>query len=402
MTEAARAINDDGGIEGALPASRPCWTARHAASRSFGARSARIFASGRRRRRSAWRRSLLAHPTQRRNARRGDRVLGVWPKPSILDRVDGYAPRPCPARLGQSDRGSRAGARAALASIVSRCSPREHGGSGGARRCRRQIASHRARRRSCSPRCARPAPEVRIAALRALGTARRQAHGRGASCCTAGSGRDSTHGSAQRDPTAQPSRGDDRRSCSRRWSVRARSPSSRALSRHSGRFRARRAARQLTRLVDQLTQGKIAPEIQLDVAEAARATKHAPLIARLDSLEKSRAGAAPRVAYADVLHGGDARRGRRVVMEGASAQCTQCHNFGTGPGANVGPPLRDVASRLTREQLLEALVDPSARIAPGFGPVQVTLKNGQSCSARSGRRRTATSWSTRARRRGGS
>ena len=36
-----------------------------------------------------------------------------------------------------------------------------------------------------------------------------------------------------------------------------------------------------------------------------------------------------------------------------------------------------VASRLQREQLLEALVDPSARIAPGFGPVQLTLKNGK-------------------------
>ena len=64
-------------------------------------------------------------------------------------------------------------------------------------------------------------------------------------------------------------------------------------------------------------------------------------------------------------------------MEGSSAQCTKCHNFGTGPGASVGPPLREVAGRLTREQLLEALVDPSARIAPGFGAVQVTLKNGQ-------------------------
>src|SRR5256885_1159794 len=35
----------------------------------------------------------------------------------------------------------------------------------------------------------------------------------------------------------------------------------------------------LTRLVDQLAQGRVAPDIQLDVAEAARATKHPALIA---------------------------------------------------------------------------------------------------------------------------
>jgi putative heme-binding domain-containing protein len=32
---------------------------------------------------------------------------------------------------------------------------------------------------------------------------------------------------------------------------------------------------------------------------------------------------------------------------------------------------------LTREQLLEALVDPNARIAPGFGTVGISLRNGQ-------------------------
>ena len=65
------------------------------------------------------------------------------------------------------------------------------------------------------------------------------------------------------------------------------------------------------------------------------------------------------------------------MNQAPAAQCTRCHNFGTGPGASVGPALRDVGSRLTREELLEALVDPSARVAPGFGPVQIALKKGQ-------------------------
>jgi putative heme-binding domain-containing protein len=133
----------------------------------------------------------------------------------------------------------------------------------------------------------------------------------------------------------------------------------------------------LTTLVDQLAQNKVAPEIQLDVAEAARATKDPTLVARLNRLEKSRAKAPISVAYGNVLSGGDARRGQRVVMQGPSAECVKCHNFGNGAAPNVGPVLRGVASRLTREQILESLINPSARIAPGFGPVMVTLKDGK-------------------------
>jgi putative heme-binding domain-containing protein len=66
-----------------------------------------------------------------------------------------------------------------------------------------------------------------------------------------------------------------------------------------------------------------------------------------------------------------------VVFQGSASQCVRCHTIGQGAGATVGPNLSGVASRLAREQILEALVDPSARIAPGFGPVQVALKNGQ-------------------------
>jgi quinoprotein glucose dehydrogenase len=131
----------------------------------------------------------------------------------------------------------------------------------------------------------------------------------------------------------------------------------------------------MTRLVQQLEEGKLAPEIQLDVAEAARASKDPGLAARLDKLA-TRPGAKPVELFADALRGGDARRGARVAFQAPAAQCTRCHSFG-GPGNNVGPNLSGVASRLSREQLLEALVDPSARIAPGFGPVQLTLKSGK-------------------------
>ena len=74
------------------------------------------------------------------------------------------------------------------------------------------------------------------------------------------------------------------------------------------------------------------------------------------------------VAYADALVGGDPRAGQRVVFQHPAAQCTRCHTIGgQAAGANVGPPLRGIGATLSREQILEALVTPSARISPGFG-----------------------------------
>jgi putative heme-binding domain-containing protein len=46
----------------------------------------------------------------------------------------------------------------------------------------------------------------------------------------------------------------------------------------------------------------------------------------------------------------------------------------------VGPNLSGVAGRLTRDQLLESLLDPSARIAAGYGTVSLTLKDGKQVS----------------------
>ena len=69
-------------------------------------------------------------------------------------------------------------------------------------------------------------------------------------------------------------------------------------------------------------------------------------------------------------------------------------------GSDVGPNLTGVATRLTREQILESLLEPSARIAAGYGTVGITLKNGKrvdgTLRGRDGHRRRR---SSRARRR---
>jgi putative heme-binding domain-containing protein len=80
--------------------------------------------------------------------------------------------------------------------------------------------------------------------------------------------------------------------------------------------------------------------------------------------------------YKGALLGGNARNGGRIFYSHQTAQCLRCHSF-HDQGGSAGPRLNGVAARLTRDQLLEALVNPSARIAPGFGIVTLELKNGK-------------------------
>ena len=85
-------------------------------------------------------------------------------------------------------------------------------------------------------------------------------------------------------------------------------------------------------------------------------------------------------AYNGSLYGGDADRGKRIFFQNQAAQCVRCHSY-DDKGGNAGPRLNGIAGRLTRQQILESLINPSARIAPGFGVVTVELKNGKTLSA---------------------
>jgi quinoprotein glucose dehydrogenase len=83
--------------------------------------------------------------------------------------------------------------------------------------------------------------------------------------------------------------------------------------------------------------------------------------------------------YQMSLTGGDAERGRELFYNHTGAQCVRCHKVKDAGGV-AGPDLTDVAKRYpekTRDFLLESLVLPSAKIAPGFGTVTVSLDDGR-------------------------
>jgi putative heme-binding domain-containing protein len=98
------------------------------------------------------------------------------------------------------------------------------------------------------------------------------------------------------------------------------------------------------------------------------------LIDRLKKLSINPQGDSLKTAFAGSLLGGDPKKGEGIFWSHQTAQCVRCHSY-NDYGGTAGPRLNGVASRLTREQILESLIQPSARIAAGFGSVTLELKN---------------------------
>lgn len=126
-------------------------------------------------------------------------------------------------------------------------------------------------------------------------------------------------------------------------------------------------------LVNKMTRNEIPKEIRLDLREAVEKINAEKLIAKLDALVNN---TNPLEKYMDALYGGDRKEGFNIFNYSSAAECTRCHNLDGRPGG-VGPSLKGMGSKLTREQILEALIIPSARLSPGYGTINLKLKDGQ-------------------------
>ena len=129
----------------------------------------------------------------------------------------------------------------------------------------------------------------------------------------------------------------------------------------------------LSDLIDQLKAKKLSPNLSLELKEAVEASGVASLKEKMATVKP---GASLMDEYAEALFGGNRFAGRTIFNNNSAAQCVRCHAIG-GTGGAVGPSLTHIGEVLTREQLLQALIEPSARLAPGFGMVSLTLKDGQ-------------------------
>ncbi len=137
------------------------------------------------------------------------------------------------------------------------------------------------------------------------------------------------------------------------------------------------AAREaLGRFVTDLEAGKVAPALRLDVLEAATATEDQALQKRAAAIVRAR-NAKPTLTerYDDVLQGGRRSGGNRLFWETPKTGCQRCHTA-NGHGGRAGPDLKALGKRLTREQILEAILDPNAKIVAGFGTYVLEMKSG--------------------------
>ena len=134
-------------------------------------------------------------------------------------------------------------------------------------------------------------------------------------------------------------------------------------------------------LVGKLAQPKFDASIRLDVFLAAQARNDPalqPALLQYQNAARPAAElAAPGLPYVLLTAGGDPERGRTITQEHLAANCVACHRFEADEGSEVGPWLKKVGEQRTPAELAESLVNPSAKIVPGFGIETITMRSGE-------------------------
>lgn len=131
----------------------------------------------------------------------------------------------------------------------------------------------------------------------------------------------------------------------------------------------------LVSLIEEAQAGKVPREVHLELIEAAGKRSAPEVKQKLDAWITQETGADKLGRYSFALVGGDAEIGERLFKEHAIAQCFRCHKI-HGSGGDAGPDLTKVAAQKDRRYLLEAIVDPGAKIAHGFESVICTMTSG--------------------------
>lgn len=370
VTEAARAIHDDDSIVEALPALAGLLDQGRFSNEALLRRAV----SAALRVRGPARAQNLAAFGARSDTPEAMRVealasLGVWPRPSVFDRVDGR-------HRGSSSRDPTV-ARNAVGPIIQ---PLLRGGSAPVRVAAAQTAG-RLKLGSVAPVLlelvsSAASEELRVAALRAL--FEMEAEPLEEAVQRALSDRSGSVRSAAQQMIPRLDLPADRvaellSGILERGSIEERQSAFGALAELGGPD----AEKILSLWLDRFLSGELAPEVELDLLEAVESGGSERLRSRLDAYRASMPPGDLLAAYRETLKGGSRALGRRIFYAHPAAQCVRCHAV-AGRGGGVAPDLAGIGARSTREELVQSLVDPGARITPGYGTVSLQLSDGES------------------------
>ena len=130
-------------------------------------------------------------------------------------------------------------------------------------------------------------------------------------------------------------------------------------------------------LMDRLVSDALPSEAILEAIEVAtEAAKSDPEVAAKLKQYRSQIESQDLLrGYSAALRGGDPEVGSQIFHTHAQAQCTKCHALQL-TDKQLGPSLEGIGKRVPREYLLQSIVDPPAKILPGYGVVTLLLDDG--------------------------
>jgi putative heme-binding domain-containing protein len=132
----------------------------------------------------------------------------------------------------------------------------------------------------------------------------------------------------------------------------------------------------LRQWLERLAADDVDPALRVDLLDAAAKHRDDGAIAQaLAARTAADEAGGPLGPWRVCVEGGDPQRGREVFFDHESTRCTRCHALG-GNGGSAGPALDSIGRTLTKQQLLEALITPSSRIAEGFGTTTIDCNDG--------------------------
>ena len=125
------------------------------------------------------------------------------------------------------------------------------------------------------------------------------------------------------------------------------------------------AVRLISAALDAYRQGTLPPDVWMNVLEASEGRVSQAAQAALAAFEKEQSEKDPLAPYRDCIAGGNPEVGEQIFLTRTELSCVRCHRVGD-KGGEVGPALTDIAKTKDSRYLLEAIVDPDAKIAENF------------------------------------